>query len=241
MRTWKIGELAAATGITVRTLHHYDEIGLLQPSARTAGGYRQYHEADLARLQKLLSLRALGLPLDDIRRCLDDADPPLALVLRRHGQRLAAHIEEQQKLARRLDQLADRLESGGTVSADEFLTLLEMTTMIEKYYTPEQLEELARRRAELGEETIRGVEAEWPQLIERARAEMAKGTDPAAAPMQAIAHRWQELIAMFTGGDAGIARSLNRLYQEEPQMGARAGIDAELFAYVGKAIEHSRS
>ena len=70
----KVGELARRTGLTVRTLHHYDEIGLLRPSLHTEAGYRLYTPRDVARLQQVLSLRALGFSLEETRACLDGAD-----------------------------------------------------------------------------------------------------------------------------------------------------------------------
>src|SRR5688572_15681915 len=66
----KVGELAARTGLTIRTLHHYDEIGLLRPSLRTEAGHRLYTAADVARLQQVLSLRQLGFALEEVRDCL---------------------------------------------------------------------------------------------------------------------------------------------------------------------------
>ena len=67
----QVGELAKITGLTIRTLHHYDEIALLKPSLRTEAGYRVYTAADVARLQHILSLRQLGFSLNEIRDCLD--------------------------------------------------------------------------------------------------------------------------------------------------------------------------
>jgi MerR family transcriptional regulator, thiopeptide resistance regulator len=68
---WKIGELARRTGLTVRTLHHYDEIGLLSPVERSGGGHRVYGEADVQRLYRIVSLRSLGFPLEAIAAALD--------------------------------------------------------------------------------------------------------------------------------------------------------------------------
>ena len=65
-RTWKVGALARATGLTVRTLHYYDQIGLLQPSARLAGGHRLYDATDAARLYRIIRLRQLGFPLSQV-------------------------------------------------------------------------------------------------------------------------------------------------------------------------------
>ena len=99
-----VGQVAALSGVTVRTLHHYDEIGLLRPSGRTGGGYRQYDAADLAQLHRVLSYRELGFPLDQVAGILDDpeADPAShlrdqhRLVRQRIGrlERMLAHIEK---------------------------------------------------------------------------------------------------------------------------------------------------
>ena len=71
-RTYQVKDVAELSGLSIRALHHYDEIGLLTPSARTAAGYRLYNDEDLLRLQQILIGRALGLALEDIRRSLDD-------------------------------------------------------------------------------------------------------------------------------------------------------------------------
>ena len=84
----KVGELAKQTGLSVRTLHHYDAIGLLVPSHRTAAGHRLYTAVDVARLQQVVSLRQLGLSLDEVRGCLDRGDPAPLAVLEQHMRRI---------------------------------------------------------------------------------------------------------------------------------------------------------
>jgi hypothetical protein len=110
-------------------------------------------------------------------------------------------------------------------------------TMFEKYYTKEQLESLKKRGEELGQDAIREVEAEWPQLIAAVRAEMEKGTDPKDPRVQALVKRWNELILMFTGGDPGITQSLKNFYQGEPRFAAQQSLDGGVFEYVRKASE----
>src|SRR5258708_34448094 len=83
-QTWKVGALARATGLTVRTLHYYDEIGLLPPSARLAGGHRLYDAADAARLYRLIRLRQLGFPLDQVDAVLAGPEWQLAPASERH-------------------------------------------------------------------------------------------------------------------------------------------------------------
>ena len=95
---WKIGELARRTGLTVRTLHHYDEIGLLSPAQRSDGGHRVYDEADVQRLYRIVSLRSLGFPLDAIAQALDSQgfDPKEAVD--DHLGRLEAQIDHEQQV-----------------------------------------------------------------------------------------------------------------------------------------------
>jgi len=240
MRSWKVGELARQTGLTVRTLHHYDQVGLLSPSGRSEAGYRLYGEEDVARLQQIVSLRQLGWSLDEIRECLARPDSSPRQVVRMHLERLREQIDHQQQLIRRLEAVEEQLRSSGRASVDELIQTIEAITMFEKYYTPEQLEQLAERRHQVGEERIREVEAEWPELIARVRAEMDRGTDPASETVQALARRWMALVAEFTGGDPGIERSVSNLYREEPAAREHVGIDPELFAYVGRATAAAR-
>src|SRR5262249_47897262 len=83
-RTWKVGALADATGLTVRTLHHYDDIGLLHPSARLAGGHRLYDTEDVARLYRIIRLRQLGFPLSQVADVLAEPEWQLAPAIERH-------------------------------------------------------------------------------------------------------------------------------------------------------------
>jgi MerR family transcriptional regulator, thiopeptide resistance regulator len=226
---WKIGELARRTGLTVRTLHHYDGIGLLSPAERSDGGHRVYDEAAVQRLYRIVSLRSLGFPLDAIAQALDSErfDPRAAV--EDHIERLEAQVAQEQRLLQTLRTLHDRLD------ADDFLTTIEELTMRERYYTPEQLEQLERRRQEFGEEEIRAVEAEWAEIFATLKAEMDAGTDPADPRLKPIGDRSRELITMFTGGDPGIESSLKRMYETEgPEKASRGMADPEVFEYLAK-------
>src|SRR6516165_4312051 len=112
----KVGELARRTGLTVRTLHHYDDIGLLRPSLHTESGHRLYTEGDVARLQQVLSLRQLGFSLEEVRDCLDRPGFSPLEVIRLHVTRLREQIELQRKLCERLEAVAAHLRAAGEVS-----------------------------------------------------------------------------------------------------------------------------
>ena len=219
----KVGELARRTGLTVRALHHYDEIGLLKPSLHTEAGYRLYTAADVARLQQVLSLRQLGFALEEVRDCLDRPGFAPLEVIRLHVARLREQIELQRKLCERLEALAEHFRTAEEVSADEFLLTIEVMTMIEKYYTPEQLAQLdARVKAkEVPQEVIDQAPQQWDDLLTAVTAEMEAGTDPADSKVQELAKRWLALVTLFTGGDPGIFSSLRSMYESEDNVMGR--------------------
>jgi MerR family transcriptional regulator, thiopeptide resistance regulator len=242
---WKVGELAGRTGLSVRTLHYYDEIGLLSPSRRTEGGHRLYTTADIVRLQEIKSLQQLGFSLKEIRDCLDRPDFPLERVIQLHLSRLRERIELQRRLYALLERVTAWLRSGEDVSSGDFVKtvveVIEMSERLDRYYTPEQLEYLEERRREVGEERIRQAEAEWARLIDRVRAEMEAGTDPSNERVQALARRSMELLQEFTGGDPGIERSLSNMWRQEENI---HGFDTremrEMMAYVSEAMAASK-
>lgn len=233
----KVGELAKQTGISVRTLHYYDEIGLLSPSRRTPAEHRLYTASDIVRLQQIMSLRQLGFSLEEIRDCLERPAFSLHRVIQLHMARLKEQIELSGRLLSRLEAIARDLHSAESVSVETLIQTIEVIGMFEKYYTPDQLEAIKQRAELLGEEQIRQAEAQWQELIAQVRAEMEKGIDPASESMQVLARRWMELVRQFTGGNPEIERSLNAMYQqEEPEAASRGAVDSAVFEYMGRAI-----
>ena len=174
---YRIGELARLAGVTVRALHHWDELGLLVPSERTGGGHRLYAAGDVARLYRLLALRGIGLPLEEIGPLLDDTQDGVKDTVQSHLRRVEDQIEQLGALRARLSRLL-----AGAPTTQDFLDALEAMSMFEKYYTPEQLQQLAQRREQLGEDTITQVEQEWKDLYAEVRRHRELGTDPKDPP-----------------------------------------------------------
>jgi DNA-binding transcriptional MerR regulator len=232
----RVGELARRAGLTVRTLHHYDEIGLLSPPVRTESGHRLYGAADVERLQQIVSLRQLGFPLDEIGALLAGPDTPILRVIEMQIERVREQIRLQQQLRSHLEMIAEHLRRNGSAPVEELLRTMEMMSMVNKYYSEEQLEWLRKRREDVGEERIREVEAEWPRLMAEVRAEMEAGTDPADPKLKPLMDRWSGLVAEFTGGNPGIEKSLTSFYENETAMPTDDQIDRELFAYAGEAM-----
>lgn len=97
--SYSVGQVAGFAGVTVRTLHHYDDIGLLAPGERSHAGHRRYNDADLDRLQQILFYRELGFALDEVAALLDDPAADPRAHLRRQHELLTARIEKLQKMA----------------------------------------------------------------------------------------------------------------------------------------------
>jgi MerR family transcriptional regulator, thiopeptide resistance regulator len=234
----KVGDLAAQTGVSVRTLHYYDEINLLSPSHRTEAGYRLYSKDDIIRLQQIVSLKQIGFSLEEIRDCLAERNGSFDCIIQLHATRLRRQIELSQKLLDRLEAISQTASSMEAASVDDLLQIIEVISMLEKYYTPEQLEILQQRQELWGEEQMRQSQANWQELIAQVQAEMEKGTDPKSEAVQALVRRRQELIDQFTGGDPGIEQSLNAMYQQEGvEVASRGSVDADLAEYMSRAMQ----
>lgn len=138
-RTYQINEVARLAAVSVRTLHHYDAIGLLVPSNRSAAGYRLYTDRDLLRLQQILIGRALGLALEDIRRMLDEPTLDRRALLRRQRDELQQRMKATAAMIRSIDAaLALDADLTGSIHVD-------MKTIFDGF-DPNQYEQEARER-----------------------------------------------------------------------------------------------
>jgi MerR family transcriptional regulator, thiopeptide resistance regulator len=146
-KDYTVGAVAELTGVSVRTLHHYDETGLLQPSGRNAAGYRLYSPQDLQRLQRVLFYRELGFALDTIAVIVDDPASTDGDHLRRQRQLLAARIARCQAMAAVIDKELSVRKLGISLTPQERLEVFGSTPL-------EDLADEAERRW--------GGTAEWP-------------------------------------------------------------------------------
>ena len=196
-----VGEVAELAGVTVRTLHHYDELGLLSPSVRSEAGYRLYSFADLARLQEILIWRQLGFALSEIGALLDDPGYDRIGALERQRQLVDREVE-------RLSALAGAIEAA--LEAERHGTRLEEETMFDGF-DPAEYEEEARGRwgdTEAYQESARRTrsygDAEWAAI--RAESEeiviglvlLMRAGEPADGPRaRALAERHREHISRW--------------------------------------------
>ena len=151
--SWKIGELASQCGITVRTLHHYHQIGLLVPSEFTDAGHRLYTKTDATKLQQILSLKQLGLSLEEIFNFLVNPNYSPILVVQAQLDIINEQIKLKEKLRNELEQLKAIMSLNKNISADQLLKILELIRMNESnYLKPELIEKMRALLESLPEE-----------------------------------------------------------------------------------------
>lgn len=236
MKDLTVGALASRTGITVRTLHHYDAIGLLSPSGRSEAGYRLYSDTDVRRLEHIVLLRGLGLNLTDIGAALERSADDLLALFERHSAEMRARIENEQKILSKIDHLTERIRAQRPQDVDDALETISMVQLLERYFDKQQLEDMRAHADSLGEDYIRRVEEEWPRLIAAVRHEMSEGTPASDSRMLPLARRWQELTNEFVNGRWDIAVRARQMMRDEPSVRRRAGLDAAIMDYVAEAM-----
>lgn len=124
-RYWKVGELAAITGLTVRTLRFYDQIGLFSPSAQTKSGHRQYDASDLSRLQQIVSLKEMGLSLDEVKSLLlNEQISPLEIV-NLQIEKIKEQISLKQTLLDQLQYVSKSMRAEAKLTVEDFTQLLQ--------------------------------------------------------------------------------------------------------------------
>ncbi|MFF8459088.1 MerR family transcriptional regulator [Streptomyces albidoflavus] len=161
---YTVGQVAAVAGVTVRTLHHYDAIGLLSPSGRSAAGHRRYGDGDLDRLQRILFHRALGFALDEIAALLDDPEADPRAHLRRQHALLTDRIETLRRMADAVAAAMEAAQMGINLTPEEKFEVFEG-------YDPDQYADEARQRwghtdayRESQRRTASYTKADWQRL-----------------------------------------------------------------------------
>jgi MerR family transcriptional regulator, thiopeptide resistance regulator len=235
-RRWKVGELAAVTGVTVRTLHHFDEIGLLRPAERSPAGHRRYTASDVQRLYRILALRQVGLSLSEIATSLDSEVDQLGLAVRRQLAQVERQLLVHQQLRQRLMALLDALQHQQEPSIDQLIDTME-AMMQASSFTPDQLARLKERHRQVGGEGFARWQRQWAQLAEEAEEHLERGTDPADAAVQDLARRWSDLMDDMTEGDRAIRSSMYaKLDGKGPEAATRGIVSAPVWDYLKRAF-----
>ncbi|PNG18526.1 MerR family transcriptional regulator [Streptomyces cahuitamycinicus] len=228
---YSVGQVAGFAGVTVRTLHHYDDIGLLVPSERSHAGHRRYSDADLDRLQQILFYRELGFPLDEVAALLDDqatgkADPRAHL--RRQHELLTARIEKLRKMAAAVEHAMEARTMGLDLTPEEKFEVFggkdpeQYAEEVEaRWGGTDEYAESQRRTASYTKEDWKRIQAEAAEWGERYVALMSAGEDPAGEAAMALAeeHR-QHICRSFYECSYELHRSLGEMYVSDERFTA---------------------
>jgi len=243
--SYSVGEVAHLARVTVRTLHHYEEVGLLRPDGRTPSGYRSYSPADLERLQRILCYRQLGFSLDQIRAILDDPDVDPLDHLRGQRALLAGRIEELQRMLASVEKTMEARMMGINLTPGEMFEVFgdddpgELVGEAEQRWgDTDAYRESQRRTSSYGKDQWQQITAEWQQLQEGFVAVRATGLPPDSPEAMdlAEAHR-RHLNRWFYDCGHAMHRGIGDLYVDDPRFAANLDkVGPGLECYVRDAI-----
>ena len=241
-----VGEISRLTGVSIRTLHHYDEIGLVVPRERTASGYRLYGPAEVARLQEVLFFRELGFGLDDIKDMVDRPDYRRTAALQRQRHLLETKTEHLLAMIEALDAAVEAERRGTPMSNEDMLGVF-------GDFHPAEHEEEARTRwgdtdayQESARRTARYTKADWEQLklesaaVDQAFLElMAAGVAPDSPEAMEAAERHRSHISKwFYECTREIHAGLGQMYVAAARFAERIDRAGKgLSSYMSAAIE----
>ncbi len=242
-----VGQVSTCLGVTVRTLHHWDEIGLARPSLRTAAGYRLYTAGDLERLHRIVVYRENGVGLDRIRAILDDSAADVPTALRAQRAQVADRIDRLQRLSAELDRMIDAHEHG------PLLTIEQQAEIFGAQWNPDWPAEARQRYGDTtqwqqyAENSAARSPEEWQAIadtmagFERALGEaMDAGVAPGSPEANHLAERHREVFASYFPLTRPMQVCLGRMFEADPGYAAHyEGIRAGLATWFRRIIDAS--
>jgi DNA-binding transcriptional MerR regulator len=247
---YQVQEFAEITGVTVRALHHYDRLALLRPR-RTTSGYRQYGLGEVERLEQIVALKFLGLPLRQIKTLLDRDHRALPEVLRAQRRALEEKRRQLDKAilairdAERVIRPGQQTEPAVLRKIIEVIEMQDNAQYFKQFYSDEAWSKLAERREKWDPAQQEQVTKAWTDLFRDVEASLNE--DPASEKVQALAARWKKLVEGFTGGDPQIGAGLKKVWTDQANwpgtMKAQAApfADKRIWDFMGKAMNCGKS
>jgi MerR family transcriptional regulator, thiopeptide resistance regulator len=242
---YRVGAFAALTGVSIRTLHHYDQLGLLRPSARSEAGYRLYSQQDLLCLQQILTLRYLGFSLKQIGKLLRRPDFDLVASMNIQRGVLRERIAELERIQAALSELLDRRQATGrwawelVVKASQTVQdgLAQKGDKMEAHYTPEQMKQFEELGKRVSVEEREAIERGWTELLAEVRAN--RDLDPASPKAQELAQRWNALLEQtarpYREFAPGLWEAIGENYRQGRFEGHAQAPQREDFAFIERA------
>ncbi len=224
----KAGEFARKTGISVRTLHYYEEIGLLAPVQRTASGHRRFRRGDILRLQQIRSLQQLGLSLADIADVLAGAEP--LEILLDHLEKSRQRLRELHELCERLESLCQVMAQEEHITTGEMLHTLAVMSLLERHFGAHNAPELRARHEEI-EASV------WSSMVEDLLDEIKHGTLPDTPRARALVRRWRGSLKLMMGDDMMTEKDLVAMFRADPHAAQEHGLDEQAVAWLHEAFQ----
>ncbi len=242
---YTVKEVASIAGVSVRTLHYYDEIGLLRPTSVGGNQYRYYDDQALLRLQQILLYRDMGMELRQIRQMLDNPDFNMVSALREHRKRLEQRIHDFEKLIETVDNTIQHLEEGSSMAPKKLFTGFtpEQQEQYEREarltYGPERVNESIRRWNAYSPEERQNILQEGQAIYTGLVQALAQGVPSDDAHVQRLMNRWHQHIRNFYEPSLEVLRGLAELYTAHPDFAANfAAMHPGLAVYMQQAINH---
>ena len=226
-----VGEVAALAGVTVRTLHQYDRIGLLSPSGRTAAGYRRYSAADLDRLHRVLLYRELGFPLEEVAALLDDPSADPAAHLRRQHRLLRDRLERTRAMVAAVEKEMEARSMGIALTPEERFEVFGEhdperyeAEVQERWGDTDAYAQSTRRTAAYSKDDWLRIKAEGADVERRFAEALAAGAPPDSERAMDLAeeHR-QQITGAYYDCSLEIHRGLGEMYVADPRFAANYG------------------
>jgi DNA-binding transcriptional MerR regulator len=215
-----VGAVATLTGVSVRTLHHYDHIGLVVPSVRTPAGYRGYTDADIERLHLVLVYRSVGMPLDEIRVLLDDPSTDVLEHLRRQHTVLLGQSERLQHTIKAVEELMNAHRKGIQLTAEEQVEIFGTTAFGDEYAAEAEerwgdtdaWKQSQQRVSQFSKQDWIAVKAEGDALLADLAQAKRGGVEPGSAEANELAARHRASIDRFYDCGDEMHRNLVEMY-----------------------------
>jgi MerR family transcriptional regulator, thiopeptide resistance regulator len=215
-----VGAVAALTGVSVRTLHHYDHIGLVVPSVRTPAGYRGYTDADIERLHLVLVYRSVGMPLDEIRTLLDDPGADELEHLRRQHALLLEQADRLQHTIKAVEELMNAHRQGIQLTAEEQIEIFGTTAFSEEYAAEAEerwgetdaWKQSQQRVSRFSKDDWIAIKAEGDALLEALAQAKRNGVEPGSPEANELAARHRAAIERFYDCGDEMHRNLVEMY-----------------------------
>jgi DNA-binding transcriptional MerR regulator len=238
-----IKKFAELTKVTVRTLHYYDEIGLLKPSERRPNGYRLYTEIDLMRLQQIVTLKFLGFSLEKIKELLSRPGFAVQKSLSIQAAIIDEEVRRLEQASRALREVAKTLENSRKIDWPKVTKIIEVIQMSEetkktwqeRFFTERELKEFEELGKQFTPAKIQAYQENWTALIDEVKQNLK--ADPTSEIAQYLARRWQALLDEGYGDHPRLKARIGEAYQTGQIPAEYRTFGPEVWDFMAKAMK----